>query len=509
MPVTGFNKIGRRSFLKMLGSAAVMAVAPTPLKAAQRKRPNIILMMADDLGIGEVGVYGFNDKIKTPHLDAMAAAGLRFDRFYSQAPVCSPTRGSCLTARHPFRYGIFKAYVGHLRKEEITLPEVLGKFGYRCGHFGKWHLGAVTDPPVGKGARMSYSPPSENGFDEWFSVQTCVKTFDPFGVNAENAATTDDPFFHNGRRVTENVTGDTSRIIMDRAIPFIEKAIEEDKPFFTVIWFNTPHGPIDADPKYEKAYNGIKQWKYYGAITDMDKQVGRLRTTLQNLGIADNTMLWFSSDNGPTGQGTAGPYYTGKRHLFEGGIRMPTILEWPDKVTAGRSTDMIGCSSDYFPTVMEMLGIKNRDPRPIDGISLMPLIENKMQSRPGWLCFQSHGTSVIMNQKYKAIKVRTGAFSQNAATKRNFPLNQWLLFDMEKDFSETTDIAARHPQIVEKMAQIYEAWSNSCRDSFDGKDYNINRYKPLGAYRDNAGLRGTSERKNKGKKPKKANRKKR
>ena len=149
--------------------------------------PNIILMMADDMGMGDVGYYGLNDRgvtVLTPHLDNMSTNGLRLDRFYAQAPVCSPTRGSCLSGRHPFRYGIWQANQGSLRPEEIALPTILKEHaGYTSAHFGKWHLGALNTSPSYSASGMDFSPPSRHGFDEWFSVHHSVKTYDPYGTD--------------------------------------------------------------------------------------------------------------------------------------------------------------------------------------------------------------------------------------------------------------------------------------------------------------------------------------
>lgn len=498
--------MNRRVFLKLAGVCLLPAACSAKSAAGEKRPPNIILMMADDLGIGDVKCYGFNDKIKTPRLDAMAAAGMRFDRFYSQSPVCSPTRGSCLTGRHAFRYGIFEANVGHLRDQEITLPEVLKEKGYTSGHFGKWHLGQmVSDMRHNKAERMGFSCPSGSGFDEWFSVHSSVKTYDPFGPNGEDVAESPNPFYHNGKLVTENVSGDTSRIMMDRAIPFIRKAARDEKPFMACIWFNTPHAPIDAGPEYVEMYKHLpeKYRKYYGAITAMDEQVGRLRRELRSMGIEDNTMLWFTSDNGPVSVGSTGPYLGSKRHLFEGGIRVPGILEWPDKVKPNQTTDMIACTSDYFLTSVEAAGFKVENPNPIDGTSLMPLVEAKQSRRKGELCFQSHGSLVVMNQNHKAIRVNTGAFSQNLAERSNFPLDQWLLFDMENDRQESTNIAEKKPEIVKQMVAVYEKWSASCRDSFNGKDYNEKDFIPDGQYRENGGLRASKKKRIKDKSKKK------
>jgi len=262
--------------------------------------------MADDMGWGDPGFNG-NSIIKTPHLDIMAKAGMRFTRFYSGAPVCSPTRGSCLTGRHPYRYGIFGANVGHMPKEEITLAEALKTQGYTTGHFGKWHLGTLLPDYSGKGQkrnpRENYMTPGTSGFDEWFSTEYAVATWDPYDPAQFHGRKNDYDvralYWHNGKNATEALKGDDSRIIMDRAIPFIRNAAESNKPFLAVIWFHAPHAPVVAGPQYRAMYSQYSEDEqhYYRCISALDEQIGRLRSELRDLGIADNTMLWFCSDN--------------------------------------------------------------------------------------------------------------------------------------------------------------------------------------------------------------------
>jgi arylsulfatase A-like enzyme len=275
--------VSRREFLRSV--AGGMVALATPLEcfsdSGLAARPNIILCMADDMGWGDPGFNG-NPIIKTPNLDAMAAAGLRLKRFYSAAPVCSPTRGSCLTGRHPYRYGIFFANVGHLRKEEVTLAEALKTQGYTTGHFGKWHLGTLTPDYSGKGARRkpraNYMTPAMSGFDEWFSTEFAVATWDPYDPAVFHGKKYDvrSLYWHNGNNVTEKLEGDDSKIIMDRVLPFVRKAAKQKKPFFAVVWFHAPHAPVVAGPEYRKMYSRYSEDEqhYYGCITALDDQVG-------------------------------------------------------------------------------------------------------------------------------------------------------------------------------------------------------------------------------------------
>ena len=458
--------------------------------------PNIIMMMADDMGVGDVGYYGWNDTMSdpvlTPHLDSMASAGLRFDRFYAYSPVCSPTRGSCISGRHAFRYGVWEANKGGGRVEEITLMDVLKEHaGYVTGHFGKWHMGRmVSHKNWGQATRMDYYTPGMAGFDEWFSVVHSVKTYDPYGpagVDDPPEVDTDyNPYFHNGTEYTNTLFGDTSEIIMDRAIPFMDQAVNQGKPFMACIWFHTPHKELDASPADQALYpNGSDgQKKYYGAITAMDRQIGRLRAWLRAKGIENNTLLWFTCDNGQT-TGSSGPYLASKRHLFEGGIRVPTVLEWPARVPAGRSTGFLAGTGDYFLTHLDAAGIDYADPHPRDGISLLPCIEGSMSARTNTISFQSHDTSVIMSQDFKAMKVRTGAYSDGFAAGQGLPLDEWLLFDMtlsDPYLIERANMASSHPAVVAALTAEYDAWNLSCSNSFYGADYD-SPFTPDGDYK--------------------------
>ena len=273
--------------------------------------PNIILMMCDDLGYGDVGFNG-NEVIKTPNLDRLASNGIRFTRFYAGGPVCSPTRGTCLTGRHYFRYGVTHANRGHLPTQEITLARMLKSFGYATGHFGKWHLGTLDPNYSGKPNRnpaRNYAPPWERDYDASFATEYAVPTWDPtVDINQRTGKRLDrpwaSPYYENGKLATENLEGCDSRVLMDRAIPFIEQAVENGEQFLTTIWFHAPHSPVVAGPEYRAMYSEYSEDEqhYYGCITAIDDQVGRLYHALEAWGVADNTMIWFCSDNGPEGR---------------------------------------------------------------------------------------------------------------------------------------------------------------------------------------------------------------
>lgn len=453
------------------------------------ERPNIILCMADDLGWGDVGFNG-NNVVLTPELDRMAKAGMRFERFYAAAPVCSPTRGSALSGRHPSRYGIPTANQGHLKKEEITLAEVLGDHGYATGHFGKWHLGTLAPDYSGKNNRnpeKNYMTPGMAGFDEWFSTEYSVSTWDPYDPkNAHNRIT--DPrvlFFHNGRNIedgpAEGLVGDTARMVMDKALPFIESASEKEKPFFAVIWFHAPHLPVVGGPEFLAMYPDLDEntQHYYAVISAVDRQMGRLRQSLRDFGVADNTMLWFASDNGPEGnpgmkgrsQGTAGPFRGRKRSLYEGGVRVPGLLEWPAKVDGGGETSVASVTSDYFATVLDIIGyeLPEEKRRPYDGVSLVPLIEGKMKERPHPIGFQGHGLATLNDNRFKLVHNPSG--NRHKSDNSEAPIAEWELYDLRKDPGETTNLIARRSKLATRMRLQLEAWQASCAASNRGEDY--------------------------------------
>ena len=473
----------RRNFL--LGS---MALGPLASCGGQRgdvgaKAPNIILCMADDQGWGDTG-YNGHPYLKTPHLDAMSRAGLRFNRFYSGAPVCSPTRGSAVTGRHPYRYGVPTANAGHIRDGEITLAELLKTQGYATGHFGKWHLGTLTnDQEDGRrGGRRPehYAPPWEHGFDQSFSAEVQMPTWDPM----ENQAFPSKYWTAEGEYATENLSGDDSRVIMDRAVPFIQQAVAAETPFFAVIWFHAPHRPVVAGPQHRALYAGFSEGEqhYYGCITALDEQVGRLRTELRLLGVADDTMLWYCSDNGPEGRtshrstdrGSSGGLRGRKRSLFEGGVRVPGILEWPRRVEAGRVSDMPASTCDYFPTIAAVLGLDAPDDeRPIDGVSLLPLIDGDMRERGRPIAFQCPDAGergqgarlgspdhALIGDRYKLLSFLDEERS-----------GQDMLFDIALDPGERHDLVGELPEVAAQMKQYLMDWDASCAQSAEGADY--------------------------------------
>jgi arylsulfatase A-like enzyme len=437
---------------------------------------NVILLMADDLGYGDVGFNG-NKKIITPHLDQMAAAGIVFTRFYAAAPLCSPTRASVLTGRNPFRQGIFAAHTGGMRPAEKTIAELVKAKGYETGFFGKWHLGWVEPDDVE--TRGFYSPPWHHGFDEVFATKSAVPTWNPtktpegwdgFG-SREDGSWGGSVYVHNGRPVTENLDGDDSRIIMDRAIPFMEEAIKNEKPFFATIWFHAPHEPIVAGPGYLAKYPGLpeEQQHLYGCITAMDEQIGRLRQFLKKHGIAENTVVFFCSDNGPAdpqvrrGIASAGPFRGHKHQMWEGGLRVPSLVEWPGTIKASQKNDFLSGTVDYLPTILDLLNLPPVSDRPIDGISLKPVLLGQPLTREVPIAsgyqrlYQNNQLFALIHNQFKICIPDKG--------------EQMMLFDILNDPGETTDLASQKPEIFEKMKSELEEIKTSWLKSREGGDY--------------------------------------
>ena len=435
------------AILQITSSPAESAV-PAPVRACS---PNIILCMTDDQGWGDVSYNGLK-AIQTTNLDLMAAASLRFDRFYAGHPSCSPTRASVMTGRQPNRSGVFWPGMP-LRTQEMTIAQAVKTVGYRTGHFGKWHLSGGK-PGMGR-ALPADDPlhPGHFGFDYWFSVS--------------NWFDTDWTFSRNGEPV--KVPGDGSDAIVAEALKFIGKNASENAPFLVVIWFGSPHIPLKPTEEDLKASGGSP---YYGEILGVDRSMGSLRAGLRKLGIANNTMLWFNSDNGawmnpqepPDTYGSNGALRGCKGQVWEGGIRVPGLIEWPDRIKTPAATSVPVVTSDIYPTIVELLDIKlPAQNLPLDGISLMPLIDGKMKERPKSIGFWAHGQSGLADGH--------AAWTANRYKLHKLPGNTYELYDIAEDISEKNNIAAEHQETVERMKEELKEWQQSVMRSNRGEDY--------------------------------------
>ena len=461
-------------------TTALLALLLSAAFAAER--PNVILVMADDQGFGDMAYTG-DPVVKTPNFDQAAAAGLRFDRFYAAAPVCSPTRAAVMTGRHPNRMGVFKW--GHpMRPQEQTIAELLKDAGYATGHFGKWHLGSVIEG--------SPATPGANGFDKW--------------VSAPNFYDNDAVMSDGGKAVPRK--GESSMIAVDDALAFIKDSAAAKKPFLAVVWFGSPHLPHQATPEFAGMYKDQDRGRqhFLGEVTGMDAAFGKLRDALGPLGLRENTILWYTSDNGALKIGSTGGHRGYKGSVYDGGLRVPAILEWPARIKAPRATDARCNSSDILPTIADLLGL---DTRPgLDGVSLRPLIENREFARPGGMGFWDFPAGGISTPSAKWMAELLAA--QKAGEKPN-PAHmsldaarikkQWLadfaqghsawiegdwklhriegkngkttheLYHLADDPAEKENRFADEPQRAEAMRAALAAWQKSVIQSLNGEDY--------------------------------------
>lgn len=473
----------------------LLTLAPAAAHADQPPRPNIILCMADDLGWGDTG-YNGHPVVQTPHLDSMAATGLRFDRFYAAAPVCTPTRASVLTGRHPNRSTAF-SWGWAMRPQEVTLAQRLRDAGYATGHFGKWHLGSVIEgSPVNPGAA---------GFQHWLSA---YNFFD------------NDPLLSREGRA-EQLKGESSIVTMDAAIDFIRAQHAADNPFLAVVWFGSPHVPHRAADQDKRLYEGEKHADWLGEITGIDRAMGKLQDVLKEAQLTDNTLLWFTSDNGGLYRESSGGRMR-KGSIYEGGLRVPAILQWPDRLAAARTTDFPANTSDIYPTLMDLLDISLTDQPPLDGISLRPVIDggDEPSSRTmGFWTYPVRGKSTpsdawmqdllaaqkagkpylnadrvmadageIVEQydpqnlkghaawndwpwKLHRIEGPVKPQPQKQQKEQGKKAVEWELYNLESDPMETTDVAEEHPERVRAMRRALEAWQTSVVHSMNGQDY--------------------------------------
>jgi len=461
------------------------------VSAFSEERPNIILIMADDLGYGDTGFTG-NKIIKTPSLDEMARDGVIMTNFHAGAPVCSPTRGTFLTGRHHHRYGVFWANVGHLPKQEITLAEILKEKGYRTGHFGKWHLGTLSKDFSAKGNKRkpleNYSPPAWHGYDTSFVTESAIQLWDPaLGKRAVN-----NPFWLDGvafEPTDTSLKGGASKVVMDRVLPFIENSVKNQQPFFTVIWFHAPHQDVVAGPEYLAKYKGHGEAAhYYGVVTEMDEQIGRLRAELKHLGVDNNTLITFTSDNGPESAnirakktalggrmaGSTDDLRGRKRSLYEGGVRVPTLAVWPDNIAAGSVINTLASTLDYLPTINEIVGYTMPDDRPIDGTSILPLLQGRKVNKNRYernkaIPFIAKDKLSLIDGDYKLV-TNAHALANNLAEAE--------LYNLALDRGETTNIAENHPKRVNAMIEQITKFILSAKASHNGADYSV-KFKPV------------------------------
>lgn len=471
----------RRHPIVVLATITALAWPVTAAIAEPSGRPNIIFCMTDDQGYGDVGYMG-HEVLQTPVIDEMASTGLRLDRFYTASPVCSPTRASVVTGRHPNRAGVFR-WGNALRPEERSVAALLAEAGYRTGFFGKWHLGSV------RASRPTN--PSAHGFQRWCAAPN-------FYMN--------DPWMSRQGGPVQ-LEGEGSMVTVEEAVRFLRTAVEEGEPFLAFVWFGSPHTPHQATAELQALYEDQPEQlrNYYGEITGVDRAMGRLREELRALRIEQETLLMFTSDNG--GRLRDGAEHLDlrgqKSDLWEGGIRVPAVIEWPGRITP-RISHMPSGTVDLLPTFLELAGVDTPTDRALDGISLVPLIDGQMNQRPRPLGFWDYPKPETVGmrsdeivQELKAIldSGRDAEINEGVLHGPDQPWDElddypgravwmdgpWklhrladqrlLLFHLEDDPGEQTDLADQQPERVEQMRQQLRAWEDSVIASVRGADY--------------------------------------
>ena len=437
----------RRQFLKAVGSVAISAEVLSALSgdaqtanAANRKPPNVVLIMTDDQGWGDIRSHG-NDKIDTPVMDSLAADGVRFDRFFV-SPVCAPTRASLLTGRYHLRTGTHGVTRGdeNMRSDETTIAEALKRAGYSTGCFGKWHNGAHYP-----------QHPNGQGFDEFLGF--CAGHWNNYF---------DTTLERNGKPT--KTKGYISDVLTTAAVRFIEK--NKDKPFFCYLPYNAPHSPFQVPDKYFDKYKarGLddKTACAYGMCENLDDNIGRILKRLDRLKLNDNTIVLFLTDNGPNTDRYNGDMKGRKGSTHEGGIRVPLFVRWPGHIEPGSKVSQIAAHIDMFATIIELCGVPMPKTLPQDGVSLVPLLRGETSNWPDRMIFT-----------FRTPRGQTGEIPGSVRTQRWRAVtwkNRWELYDMNSDPGQTKNVAGKYPDVVKKLSAAYET---------TGKDVTKAGFDPL------------------------------
>jgi len=412
--------------------------------------------MADDQGWGQTGYYK-HPILKTPNLDDMATNGLRFDRFYAAGPVCSPTRASVLTGRSHDRTGVL-SHGYALHRQERTIARAMQKAGYATGHFGKWHLNGVRGPGV---PVLNSDPhhPGNFGFSHWLTV---TNFFDMNPVMGRMGK-------------FEEFQGDSSEVIVAEALKFIEQKGNDGKPFFTVIWYGSPHSPWVASQQDQIKGEQAISAHHHGELVAMDRSIGTLRTGLKKMGLDQNTLVWFCSDNGGLkggGHDSVGGLRGNKGTIWEGGLRVPGIIEWPARIKP-RITSYPASTMDILPTLVDLLGLgKDSMLELVDGMSIKPLLTGEIGPRTKPIPFHYQGKAALIDNDLKIVTEKIGS-------------GKYLLFDLKADKTESNDLFAERPVDAKRLRAALDAMSESVAKSRAGADYpegKVNREGPHGRF---------------------------
>ena len=434
-------------------------------------QPNLIIFLTDDQGYGDLSCMGQTD-FRTPHLDRLAARGCRFTDWYSNSPVCSPSRAALLTGRYPGNAGVRSILAGHrqttgLLPEIPTLATALKRIGYQTAITGKWHLG------LAKGNR-----PQDHGFDHQFGfLAGCVDYYSHIfywgmnhpgpGINPTHDLWEDDrEVWHNGRYLTE--------LIAEKAIAYIRHAVGQAQPFFLYVPFNAPHYPMHAPQEYLDRFPHLLPDRRIMAamLSAMDDAVGAIVAELERQGIFDHTCIFFQSDNGPSREsrnwldGRQDPYYGGsagqlkghKFSLFEGGIRSPAIMCWPERIPAGQVCHEVGAAMDIFPTFLTAAG---GDPAQyaVDGLDVLPMVTAGQPSPHREIFWEMGRQTAVRRQSWKL--VLNGQLVEGAP-----PVEPVHLAALDTDMGERVNLASRYPEIAAELAAIAMAWRSRLEEAW-------------------------------------------
>lgn len=420
-------------------------------------RPNIVILYADDLGWGDLGCFGA--EFGTPALDALCASGTKLTQWYSNSPVCSPSRAALLTGRYPAHAGV-ESILGGTRHTpglppQETIATELRRRGYRTGLFGKWHLGAAD----------AYSP-SRYGFEETFGIRAgCVDYYSHiYYWGSHNPVhdlwDDDEEVWRNGEYLTT--------VLGDRAADFIGRHAHE--PFFCYVPFNAPHYPLHAPAEYMERFGHLPEGRreLAAVIAAMDDAVAVILAALEEHGVRENTVVFFSSDNGPSAEsrnwldgeeisyrgGSTGGLRGTKGSLFEGGIREPTIISWPDRLPIGAEHDGVGMMMDVLPTVLHAVDGEPPEPGSRDGVSMLDefAAADVREDRPERVVFWNYeGQWAVRRGRFKLVLSAREGMDPPAAVEQ-------ALFDIESDPGETTDVTALQPERAERLGADLEAF---------------------------------------------------
>jgi len=472
----------RREFFRRTGALGValgLGEWVTACTSADGSRPNIVLVFTDDLGYGDVGVYGARG-FQTPNLDRLAAEGMRFTDFYASQAVCSASRASLLTGCYAERVGIQGALgpgAEHgLAEEETTIAEMLRGRGYATGMVGKWHLG--NWPPF---------LPLQHGFDEYFGLPY---SNDMWPVDYDGRPATEGgklqypplPLIEGNERVEvvetlEDQAALTGRYT-ERAVDFIER--HAAGPFFLYLAHSMPHVPLGASAAFR---GGSEQGMYGDVIEEIDGSVGRLLDALDRTGIARNTLFIFTSDNGPwlnygNHAGSTGPLREGKGTAFEGGPRVPAIVRWPGRVPPGSVCRRMASTLDVLPTLAAITG-SSLPALEIDGVSILPLLEGdpSVEPRSVFYFYYGHELRAVREGRWKRVyRHRTRSYQgvdpgmDGYPGPYTFPVVPDALYDLESDVGETRDVSADHPEVVARLDALAEEARATLGDRLTGRE---------------------------------------